>query len=532
MGRTAGLRESHGQLRTILASFFIQVDTFAVFGDIVYVGVGLPGTHNYLRCLAAPVKYPGPFLLLFPIREVFMLNFRMVDAILFREDAYRSYCWNVDVYGANQPTSFIYLCFESFRDLMKDYGVNLTRLKQLKNENEVDWDFEWKYQRKSCAKDDFDGAVVYLSFKEAVPLAQVYLSQGKNVLLLIPNSEIDIYFYSFRDDKFQEVLPKIDELGISDCRSMFDIESSTEKKIPKQLWREVGVPQGRLFVADDGFLSDGSFMKNYGKSEERTLALNHFAKEFSVLKQRIVSIEVLPVLERWVTGVQTALNLKIKNHGFALKNLDIEVSLHRSVTMLSSCFFQVDEMEPGTEITLPIQLSFNVIGSIDPVLNVNVSAEAEPVRVRLISRQVSVLESGNSSMVRYSPKDSSDFTFLKTLSQKSPLMESLKNIGELAQIDPAVCLNKIRTVTEGVYKRLYQKLKNTQIFPSLSDMIREVSDERVLSQKAISYSHTIRLVGNAASHSSGVPLDLDDVRAVSYAFVSLMEELLEKKFIQ
>lgn len=461
-----------------------------------------------------------------------MLNFRMVDAILFREDAYRSYCWNVDVYSADQPASFIYLCFESFRDLMKDYGVNLTCLSQLEKEYDVGWDFKWKSQRKGCAKDDFDGAVIYLNCKDVVSLTQEYLSQGKNVLLLIPNREIDIYYFSYKKDKFQEVLPKIDELGISDCRSMFDIESSTEKKIPKQLWREVDVSRGRLFVADDGFLSDGSFMKNYGKSEERTSALKHFAREFSILKQRIVSIEVLPVLERWVTGVQTALNLKIKNHGFALKNLDIEVTLHRSVTMLSSCFFQVDEMESGAEITLPIQLSFNVIGSIDPVLNVNVSAEAEPVRVRLISRQVSVLESGNSSMVRYSPKDSSDFTFLKTLSQKSPLMESLKNIGELAPIDPAVCLNKIRTVTEGVYKRLYQKLKNTQTFPSLSDMIREVSDERVLSQKAISYSHTIRLVGNAASHSSGVPLDLDDVRAVSYAFVSLMEELLEKKLIQ
>lgn len=458
-----------------------------------------------------------------------MINFRMAAATLFREDAYHEYCRDVDVFGVFvQQASFIYTCFEGIYDLMKRYGVNLLPLNE---KNEVP-EFAWKFQRKGCAKDDFDGIVIYLSRKEAVPLTQKYLSEGKNVLLLIPNEEIFIFEYSCKSDRLQNVLPKFGELEISDYKWMLDVEIRTEKKDPKLLWREVDVPQGRLFVADDGFLSDGSFMNGYGKSDERTLALNHLAKEFSILKQRIVSVEVLPVLERWVTGVQTALNLKIKNHGFALKNLDIEVSLHRSVTMLSSCFFQVDEMESETEITLPIQLSFNVIGSIDPVLNVNVSAEAEPVRVRLISRQVSVLESGNSSMVRYSPKDSSDFTFLKTLSQKSPLMASLKNIGELAQIDPAVCLNKIRTVTEGVYKRLYQKLKNTQTFPSLSDMIREVSDERVLSQKAISYSHTIRLVGNAASHSSGVPLDLDDVRAVSYAFVSLMEELLEKKLIQ
>jgi hypothetical protein len=457
-----------------------------------------------------------------------MINFRMAAAAMFREDAYREYCRDVDVYGAYRPASFIYTCFEGFYGLMKNYGVNLLHLNEMKDVQEL----AWKFQRKGCAKDDFDGVVIYLSRKEAIPLTQKYLSEGKNVLLLIPNEEIYIFDFSCKEGKFQEILSKFTELGISDYKWMLDVEIRTEKKDPKQLWREVDVPQGRLFVTDDGFLSDGSFMNGYGKSDERTLALNHLAKEISILKQRIVSVEVLPVLERWVTGVQTALNLKIKNHGFALKNLDIEVSLHRSVTMLSSCFFQVDEMESGTEITLPIQLSFNVIGSIDPVLNVNVSAEAVPVRVRLISRQVSVLESGNSSMVRYSPKDSSDFTFLKTLSQKSPLMESLKNIGELAQIDPAVCLNKIRTVTEGVYKRLYQKLKNTQIFPSLSDMIREVSDERVLSQKAISYSHTIRLVGNAASHSSGVPLDLDDVRAVSYAFVSLMEELLEKKLIQ
>ena len=66
-------------------------------------------------------------------------------AHLFREDAYREYCWSVDAYGAYQPASFIYLSYESLYQQMKNFGIRLYWSNDKGKTN--DEDFPFKHER-------------------------------------------------------------------------------------------------------------------------------------------------------------------------------------------------------------------------------------------------------------------------------------------------------------------------------------------------------------------------------------------------
>ena len=60
----------------------------------------------------------------------------------YREDAYREYCWRVDAYGAYQPASFIYLCFEAFKDACIRYRLRLMYRSTHSRQDHFPWRFE------------------------------------------------------------------------------------------------------------------------------------------------------------------------------------------------------------------------------------------------------------------------------------------------------------------------------------------------------------------------------------------------------
>ena len=54
-----------------------------------------------------------------------MIQYQHIGPHLFREDAFREYAYSVDAYGSDQPASFIYCCFEAFKDLLRSKGICL-----------------------------------------------------------------------------------------------------------------------------------------------------------------------------------------------------------------------------------------------------------------------------------------------------------------------------------------------------------------------------------------------------------------------
>ena len=59
-------------------------------------------------------------------------------------------------------------------------------------------------------------------------------------------------------------------------------------------------------------------------------------------------------------------------------------------------------------------------------------------------------------------------------------------------------------------------------------MISEIKKKALLSDRAIGYLHTIRVIGNLASHPSGNKMTQSDVLIASYALASVVEEVMNK----
>jgi hypothetical protein len=66
---------------------------------------------------------------------------------------------------------------------------------------------------------------------------------------------------------------------------------------------------------------------------------------------------------------------------------------------------------------------------------------------------------------------------------------------------------------------------------NFANAIRMAQTNKILSVRSIGYLHTVRVIGNLASHPSDSPLTDTDVRIVSYALSCVMEEIVDMKII-
>ncbi|WP_035587305.1 hypothetical protein [Hippea jasoniae] len=204
---------------------------------------------------------------------------------LYREDAYREYCWSVDAWCQWQPASFIYLSFEAFKDLCLRYGLKIvSNTETSSNKDHFPWKFEQDLQFKNY---EFSGLITRITDSKIVNDIKEALSIGKNVIALLPNEMLGLWFPENKDI-LSDSIKAAHELGIK----------SVEKKIkPAPVgnkdhvwWEEIPTnTKGRLFVTIDAFLSDGFFMEGYGKTEENFNKIKELIREFSTFKYPLLS---------------------------------------------------------------------------------------------------------------------------------------------------------------------------------------------------------------------------------------------------
>jgi hypothetical protein len=89
-------------------------------------------------------------------------------------------------------------------------------------------------------------------------------------------------------------------------------------------------------------------------------------------------------------------------------------------------------------------------------------------------------------------------------------------------------LNRLRVVTERIVLKALDARRIACRERSLAAGIAALREARTVSDRAVSYLHTIRVIGNIASHASPEPLTDADVRIVSYALASVVEEFMER----
>jgi hypothetical protein len=237
-----------------------------------------------------------------------MIKYQQIGPHLFREDAYREYCWSVDAYGAYQPASFIYLCFESFRDLMSERGILMMR----SPENPQSNDIPWRYQTDAISNGPFLGVMARVDSDTNVDIIKNYLQQGHNVLALLPNEISELYGYMRNEDEKTKYLGYLNALGM---------QAFAPKLSPKLCnrddvwWEEVPSEMGRLFVTEDSFVSDAYFMRGYGQSEKNTSALMQLADAVATRQNAHIHFSWENPVPSWVCHEPYTLHLKASPDG-------------------------------------------------------------------------------------------------------------------------------------------------------------------------------------------------------------------------
>jgi DNA-binding Xre family transcriptional regulator len=183
-------------------------------------------------------------------KEVDMLLIEHKAPHLYKYDAYREYSWSVDQ-GAYQPASFIYLSFDGFRNLCRQYDLQL-----IDDSKSVQAQLE---RTKLPSSRNFLGLITRIENSQDASNVQNALAEGKNVIALVPRVLLDAWYYR-DEDRRREALQALIALGISHAEEK--LGDSFGYKI---WWEEIVTEQrGRLFVSTDGSLSDLLFLMATG----------------------------------------------------------------------------------------------------------------------------------------------------------------------------------------------------------------------------------------------------------------------------
>jgi hypothetical protein len=111
------------------------------------------------------------------------------------------------------------------------------------------------------------------------------------------------------------------------------------------------------------------------------------------------------------------------------------------------------------------------------------------------------------------------------------LFNEVKTLPELVKVDTKACLNRMRTVAEKLAYLVLDKKGIKLSQRAFANAIRAAQTRKILSARSIGYLHTVRVIGNLASHPSGEPLTDADVRIASYSLACIMEEITGKHLI-
>jgi len=455
-----------------------------------------------------------------------MLNIEHRAFHLYREDAYREYCYSVDAYGAYQPASFIYLCFESFKDACADIGLRLVhRTTQCTADH-----FPWRFERETPPEAAPQwGLVLRIETEEDATAATVALHQGRNVIALVP-SEILGLFYPQDDARLQKAKDAVAQLGIN--ADDWDFRSSAS---PKTGVRWVEIPKdtsGRLFVTRDSFLSDGYFMKGYGWSSENQNQIQSLIRAFASFRAPLLRMSYRNAVNTWPTGEPLTVLVDVWNHGPDIPGATLTLNVSREFEPLSPLDREIRQLQSLDRASFALQVVPRVDGDAPLVASATAllpdGSACDVVSTPLLLNIVPSIGSPQRSSV---PEDDPTLGRLVTVFRDASMSSEVELLPKLAQIDARACLNRLRVLTEKIVSKALDKKQIPHREKSLAAAIGALKDNGVASERAVSYLHTIRVIGNIAAHASEEPLTDADVRIVSYALACVVEEFMDTELL-
>ncbi len=445
---------------------------------------------------------------------------------LYREDAYRDYCFSTDGWGFYQPASFIFLSFESFKDVCKEYDLRLMYLSQDDIKS-----LSWRYKNESCSipKDENpNGLILRVETDENVATILNAINQGKNVIALIPSEFLALYYRNdiSRVEKARECMEK---LGVNTEKWKFDSLANCD---PVD-WIEVSTSApGRLFVTRDCFLSDGYFMEGYGYTEENIARIRELVKEFSTFKYPLLSISFQNKIDSWPTQEPLTLVMDVWNHGPSLSQVTILMDIAPELEPLSP----LERLIPSLQVFQRRSFAFQAIPHVDGEITFITDIQAllpnaQQCNVVWDLGKINIVPSFGSSQKSHVPEDDQYFSRLISVLRDDELVSEAKKLPSIMRADIDACLNRLRVLTEKILSRVLRNSRIGHQSRNLVDKIGALRTAKIISEKTVSYLNTIRVICNIASHESSEPISDIDVRIVSYALSRVAEELISKKLL-
>ncbi len=438
---------------------------------------------------------------------------------LYLEDAYKEYSWSVDQ-GAYQPASFIFLSFDGFRNLCRDYNLQL-----ISKSNCTQAQIE---TAKLSSPHRFLGLITRIENTKDALAVQQALAEGRNVLALLPRALLDTWY--MRDEARQtEAIQAISMLGIDQAEQKLAHDFGYGREA---WWEEVTTETpGRLFATTDGCLCDCYFKDGYGKAEEHTEQIKGLLRAFSIFKHPVIGVDIQPDIPSWPCHELLNIMIELTNHGPKIHGLETTLEIPSSFEPIGPLerFIPYLDTFGKTNFTLP--LIPRTDGHFQNIIIAKLtSAEYDALSVTLSSTSVTITPSSGVGQLYQAKQDDLGLTALQSIFKSLPDFPEIKSLPSLARTDRASCLNKMRIIAEKLTAKVLQK-RGLALPRDFDASIRLLQQHRVTSSRTVGYLHTIRVVGNSGSHPSPIVLSDADVKIASYALASVAEEMISRKLI-
>jgi hypothetical protein len=378
--------------------------------------------------------------------------------------------------------------------------------------------------------DKFYGLVCSLDDSKSADQVLTFLENDANVIGLLPNESISIHCSHIEgavEKALKEPAACLDRLGLSTFKERLNGKSPGKEV----WWEEVPRATGRLFITCDAFLSDGFFLDGYGRTEVGAGRITALLRQFAVRKQPLLLATAESYGSHWPCHEPFTLTLRLKNFGPPIRDAMLSVLLDESCEPTTATEVTLPRMDSLAEVTVAFQFVPRVGKCLAPIGQITAQASGQGIEVFSTIRPLHIVASLKTLITGQGAADDADYSRLTTIIAKTPQLAELRNFAQLARVDVEACLNKLRKAAEKLALRALSTVNPSPIVRDFNGAIRALQDHRVLSGKSVGYLHTIRTIGNLASHPSGETLTSDDVRVAAFALASVVEEMLDRRVI-
>lgn len=282
----------------------------------------------------------------------------------------------------------------------------------------------------------------------------------------------------------------------------------------------------------DSFLSDGYFMKGYGYSAQNEREIHSLIRAFACFKSGLLRLSYRNIVNSWPTGEPLTVLIDVWNHGPHIPGARLALNISPEFEPLSPLDREIPGMGSLERTSFALQVVPRVDGDVSLIVNATASlSDGRACAVVAERLRLTVVPAIGSSQRSSVPEDDPTLRRRVAVFRDARMPSEVESLPELARVDARACLNRLRVVTERIVLKALDARRIACRERSLAAGIFALREARIVSDRAVSYLHTIRVIGNIASHASPEPLTDADVRIVSYALASVVQEFMDRRLL-